>query len=90
MNTIQHLIVFTTVLLLLCGFVLLNPVMYDRTQKLAKISIDSQQTNNEKTKIFEVVRKENSHYDFNIENGCPEKAYRFGKGIRDSIKIIIG
>ncbi len=90
MNTVQNMIVFATVFLLLCGCVLLNPVMYGRTHKLAMISIDSQHTNNDKTKIFEVVRKENSLYSITVENGCPEKAYRFGKGIRDSLKIVIG
>lgn len=90
MNTVQHMIVFTTVFFLLCAFVLLNPIMYRRTRDLAGISIESQESNNKKTKIFEMVSKKNELYDIQIENGCPEKAYRFGKGIQDSLKIIIG
>ena len=90
MNTVQTAIVFVTVFLVLCMFVVMSPLMYKRTYYLAEISVSSQGENNEKKKLFEVIAKSNRDNYWNIENSCPEKAYRLAKGIRDSVNIIIG
>ncbi|MBR2750219.1 MAG: hypothetical protein IKD90_03705 [Clostridiales bacterium] len=90
MNTVQTAIVFVVVFLVLCMFIVMSPLMYKRTFYLAEISVSSQDKNNEKKRIFEVVPKTNKDNYWNIENSCPEKAYRFAKGLHDSVNIIIG
>jgi len=90
MNTVHTVFVFVTVFLVICMFIVMSPIMYRRTYYLAEISVSSQEVNNEKKKIFEIVHKSNQENYWQIENSCPEKAYRFAKGIRDSVNIIIG
>lgn len=90
MHTIQTAMVFSVVFLVICAILSINPIMYQRTHELAALSVTCQDENNEKTSIFKVVRKHNDFYDWHIENGCPEKAFRLGKGASDSLRILLG
>ena len=90
MHTIQASLVFSVVLMVLCGLVSANPGMYSRTQDLAQLSVICQNENNDKKSIFEVRTKRSSGNRWDIEIGCPEKAYRLGKGLRDSLDLLIG
>ena len=90
MHTIQTAIVFSLSFLVVCGMISLDPIMYERTHKMAELSVDCQDENNSKKSIFRVLKKENDLYEWRIENGCPEKAYRLGKGASDSLRIVLG
>ena len=89
MHTIQTTIVFSVLLIILCGFLAINPSMYARTDELARLSVSCQKENNEKKAIFEIRTKRGKKHERNVEISCPEKAYRLGKGVRDSLDLII-
>ena len=89
MHTIQTSLVFSVVLIVLCALFSANPGMYARTQDLAQLSVTCQDENNNKKSIFEVRTKRGSGNRWDIEIGCPEKAYRLGKGLRDSLDLLI-
>lgn len=89
MHTIQTSLVFSIVLMILCGIFALNPGYYARTHDMAQLSVLCQDTSNDKQAIFEVISKRGSGNVWEIEVGCPEKAYRLGKGLRDSLDIMI-
>ncbi len=90
MNTLQAALAFTAVFITICAVILLNPVMYARTDTMARLSVESQDDNNEKKDIFEIRTRKKDPQKWEIAVSCPEKAYRLGKGIRDSISIMIG
>ena len=89
MHTLQTTFVFSAVLLVLCCLISSNPVFYARTQELARLSVSCQNENNRKDSIFEIREKSGDENHWDVEISCPEKAYRLGKGIRDSLDILI-
>ncbi len=90
MHTTQTAIVFSLVFLVICGILSMNPLMYGRTYEIARLSVSCQNDSNEKNSIFEVKIKDSTNNHWTIEVSCPEKAYRLGKSIRDSVKILMG
>ncbi|MBR5973845.1 MAG: hypothetical protein IK020_01545 [Clostridiales bacterium] len=89
MHTIQTSMVFTVVMVVLCGIIVANPGYYVRTQELARLSVICQNEGNTKRSIFELRNQQKDRYSWDIEISCPEKAYRLGKGLRDSLDILI-
>ena len=90
MHTIQTALVFSVVFSLLCAVISLSPSMYFRTHELAEASVKCQEENNAKDAIFKVLRRGSAEVKWEIEVSCPEKAYRLGKGVRDSLNILFG
>lgn len=90
MHTTQAAIVFSLVLTVICAVLSLSPSMYFRTQELAEVSVICQEENNTKDAIFKVLYKGTAEVKWEIEVSCPEKAYRLGKGVRDSLNILFG
>lgn len=90
MHTVQASIVFSIVFAVICGIISMNPIMYARTSEIAELSVSCQQENNQKDEMFEVTTKTSSNNTWDVEMSCPEKAYRFSKGIRDSVSILMG
>lgn len=90
MHTIQTAIVFSTVLFFLCACVSAGPKIYARTACISELSVTAQNIANQKDSIFEVRSLINSVRNWEIEVSCPEKAYRLGKGVRDSLSIVLG
>ena len=89
MHTTQAAIVFSIVFAVLCGIISMNPIMYARTQEIARLSVSCQKDGNRKDDMFEVKTKNGPNQSWEVEISCPEKAYRFGKSIRDSIRILM-
>ncbi len=89
MHTLQTTFVFSVVLVVLCWLISSNPVFYARTSELARLSVACQNENNRKKSIFEIREESGEENNWDIEISCPEKAYRLGKGIRDSLDILI-
>ena len=90
MNTLQAALAFTAVFLSICAVILLNPSMYARTETMARLSVESQHESNKKRNIFEIRTQKKESQEWEIAVSCPEKAYRLGKGVRDSLSIMIG
>ena len=90
MHTTQTAIVFSIVFAVLCGIISLNPIMYARTHEIAKLSVHCQYDSNQKDSIFKVEAKNSKNIRWEVEMSCPEKAYRLGKSIRDSVRILMG
>lgn len=89
MHTIQTAIVFSTVLACICASIMLGPRLYSRTSSIACASVKCQTDSNHKNSIFELRSFLLNEMSYEIEVSCPDKAYRLGKGIRDSLEIII-
>jgi len=87
MHTIQTALCFSLVFTVLCGLLSMTPGMYERTRELAGLSVACQEEENTKDAIFEIKVKESGKTSWKIQISCPEKAYRLGKGVRDSLKI---
>lgn len=90
MHTVQASIVFSVVFAVICGIISMNPIMYARTHEIASLSVSCQKDSNRKDEMFEVSRKTSNNNTWDVEMSCPEKAYRFSKGIRDSVRILVG
>ena len=90
MNTLQAALAFTAVFISICAVIILNPCMYARTETMARLSVASQNENNMKRDIFEIRTQKKDSQKWEIAVSCPEKAYRLGKGVRDSISIMVG
>ncbi|MBR5041473.1 MAG: hypothetical protein IKX68_10165 [Clostridiales bacterium] len=90
MHTIQASIVFSIVFAVICGILAMNPIMYARTEEIAGLSVSCQKDSNHKDDMFKVKAKTSNNNSWDVEFSCPEKAYRFSKGIRDSVRILIG
>ena len=90
MNTLQAALAFTAVFITICAVILLNPVMYSRTDTMARLSVEAQDDNNVKKSVFEIRTQKKESQEWEIAVSCPEKVYRLGKGVRDSISIMIG
>ena len=90
MNTLQATLAFTAVFFTICAVILLNPVMYSRTDTMARLSVEAQDDNNVKKGVFEIRTQKKESQEWEIAVSCPEKVYRLGKGVRDSISIMIG
>ncbi len=88
MHTIQTSIVFSTVLIFICSCISLGPRLYNRTASIARLSVQAQDESNRKDAIFEMREIEAQMNEWELEVGCPEKAYRLSKGIHDSLLII--
>lgn len=89
MHTIQTSIVFSLVFAVLCGIISMNPIMYSRTHEIARLSVSCQYDGNKKDSIFTVKTKHGRNNTWEVELSCPEKAYRLGKSIRDSVRILM-
>ncbi|MBO4928669.1 MAG: hypothetical protein J5379_10545 [Clostridiales bacterium] len=90
MHTLEASIVYSILLITLCGFVAMHPLAYSRTEEIARLSVSCQDEDNKKDSIFEVRTKSSVNNRWNVEIGCPEKAYRLGKGMKDSLAILLG
>lgn len=90
MHTIQTTIVFSLVFAVLCGIFAMNPIMYARTHEIARLSVSCQHDSNQKDSIFTVKTINGRNNRWDVEMSCPEKAYRLGKSIRDSVRILMG
>ena len=90
MHTTQTAIVFSIVFAVLCGILSLCPAVYSRTHELSVLSVSCQEEENNKTSIYKVSSIQSDNNVWSIASGCPEKAYRFSRGVRDSVNILIG
>jgi hypothetical protein len=90
MHTTQTAVVFSIVFTVLCMALCLCPTVYLRTQEIASLSVTCQEDSNEKSSVFAVIMESSENNDWSVEMSCPEKAYRFGKGVRDSLRILLG
>ena len=90
MHTIQTAIVFSVVFTVLCLTLSMCPTVYLRTQEIASLSVNCQDEDNKKNTVFKVQRKTSGNNSWDVEMSCPEKAYRFGRGVRDSLRIVLG
>ncbi len=90
MHTTQTAIVFSLVFAVLCSVLTLCPAMYVRTEELSVLSVECQDEDNNKKTIYSVSTMQSDNNDWPVAKSCPEKAYRFSRGIRDSVRILMG
>ena len=89
MHTTQTAIVFTIVFSILCVTLSMCPVVYSRTHEIASLSVECQEEDNREGAIYHVRSKRSENNQWDVLMSCPEKAYRFGKGVRDSLRILL-
>ena len=90
MHTTSTAIVFSLVFAVLCTVLSLCPAVYFRTREIAALSVVCQDEDNRKSAIYSVRSRYSENNDWKVAESCPEKAYRFSRGVRDSVKILIG
>ena len=90
MHTTSTAIVFSLVFAVLCTVLSLCPVVYLRSQEISALSVVCQAEDNCTSSIYSVHFQNSENNDWNVAESCPEKAYRFSRGVRDSVKILIG
>lgn len=90
MHTTQTAIVFSLVFAVLCAVLSLCPTIYSRTEEISVLSVSCQDEDNDKKVIYSVSTRQSDNNDWQVAESCPEKAYRFSRGVRDSVRILMG